>query len=211
MAASDGWFNRIWCGAWSCRPVMSPAGTGGSRVVSIDDRFGVARVIIAAAQRTTKPHGQIRVRSCQQTPYRRPDQHDRVHRGHRVIQRGGIQHPPPAHQPTSPACRAAVNATSKTRSGRCERRNRSRISTNTLCTNGIRCCPSQPPTPAAYRQRTSKVNRCTASRSDKPSNRCNTITAATTDGGTERRPLSANKSANMASGNNTASCRCRNP
>ena len=48
--------------------------------------------------------------------------------------------------------------------------------------------PSYPPTPAAYRQRASKAYRSTASRSDEPSNRCNTITVATTDGGTDRRP-----------------------
>ena len=38
-------------------------------------------------------------------------------------------------RPTNPASCAASNATSKTRSGRAERRSRSRMSTNTVCAN----------------------------------------------------------------------------
>src|SRR5881398_628030 len=54
------------------------------------------------------------------------------------------------------------------------------------------------------------MNRSTASRSDNPSSRCSTITAATTDGGTDRRPTSANRSTNSPSGNSTSRCPCRN-
>jgi hypothetical protein len=38
-------------------------------------------------------------------------------------------------RPTSPACLAAANATSNTRSGRSERRSRSRMSTSTVWAN----------------------------------------------------------------------------
>jgi len=48
----------------------------------------------------------------------------------------------------------------------------------------------------------SKANRSTASRSLQPSIRCNTITTATIIGGTERRPTSVNRSANISSPNN---------
>jgi hypothetical protein len=114
-------------------------------------------------------------------------------------------------RPISPALRAAVRATSKIRSGRSERRSRSRRSTSTVCANPARPVPSQPPTPAAYRQRTSNVNRSVASRSDNPSRRCRSITAATTEGGTDRRPTAANRSANIPSGNSVSRCSCRNP
>jgi hypothetical protein len=52
-------------------------------------------------------------------------------------------------RPTNPAARAASKPTSKTRSGRREQRNRSRMSTNTVCANRVHPAPSYPPTPAA--------------------------------------------------------------
>ena len=55
-----------------------------------------------------------------------------------------------------------------------------------------------------------EVKRLAASRTDSPSNRCSTITIATTGGGTERRPAAANSSANMLSGTSTPRCSCRN-
>ena len=41
--------------------------------------------------------------------------------------------------------------------------------------------------------------------------RCNTITTATIIGGTDRRPTSPNRSANISSGNNPKHSRCSNP
>src|SRR4029453_12943736 len=65
-------------------------------------------------------------------------------------------------------------------------------------------------TPAAYRQRTSKANRWAASRSANPPSRCSTITTARIDGGTDRRPVSSNRSANNSAGNSRARSRARN-
>src|SRR5512132_1220170 len=65
-------------------------------------------------------------------------------------------------------------------------------------------------TPAAYRQRVSKAYRSAASRSDRPSSRCRTITTARIDGGTERRPVGWNRSANNSGGNNRPRSRARN-
>jgi hypothetical protein len=62
-----------------------------------------------------------------------------------------------------------------------------------------------------YFQRASNANRSTASRSESPSIRCSTITTATIIGGTERRPTSVNKSANISSGNNSKHSRCSTP
>ena len=85
------------------------------------------------------------------------------------------------------------------------------MSTSTVCANRAQPDRPYPPTPAAYRQRTSKAYRSTASRSDSPSSRCNTITVATTDGGTDRRPDSVNRSANNSSGNNRSRSRAQEP
>ena len=82
------------------------------------------------------------------------------------------------------------------------------MSTSTVCTNPG-WSKSNPP--AAYFHRASKQNRSTASRSDSPSSRCNTITTATILGATLRRPTLVNRSANISSGNNRAHSRCKNP
>jgi len=111
-------------------------------------------------------------------------------------------------RPTSPAALAASNVTSKIRSGRAEAASRALISTSTVCTNPGN---SKSNPPAAYFHRASKENRSTASRSDSPSIRCNTITTDTIIGGTERRPTSANKSANISSGNRLKHSRCSTP
>jgi hypothetical protein len=55
------------------------------------------------------------------------------------------------------------------------------------------------------------VNRSTASRSEHPSIRCNTITTATIIGGTLRRPTSQNRSENISSGNRSKHSRCNSP
>ena len=60
-------------------------------------------------------------------------------------------------------------------------------------------------------QRASNANRSTASRSESPSIRCSTITTATIIGGTERRPTTVNKSANISSGNRLKHSRCSTP
>ncbi len=71
----------------------------GRRVVVVTRRLSRGRIVIVAGQRGPQLPGQLAVRGVQQPADRRADQRDRVHRGHRVIQRRGIQHPPPAHQP----------------------------------------------------------------------------------------------------------------
>ena len=111
-------------------------------------------------------------------------------------------------RPTRPAAFATSRVTSKIRSGRCERPSLARMSTNTVCTKPGK---SKSNPPAAYFQRASKANRSTASRSEQPSIRCNTITIATIIGGTLRRPTSVNKSANISSGNKLKHSRCSTP
>jgi hypothetical protein len=49
-----------------------------------------------------------------------------------------------------------------------------------------------------------------ASRSDKPSSRCSTITTARIDGGTDRRPVDSNRSANSSGGNSRIRSRAKN-
>jgi hypothetical protein len=104
--------------------------------------------------------------------------------------------------PTSPSWRASAQVTRKIRSGSSERRKRARRSTSTVWAKLAVSSPATASaTPAAYRQRTSKANRSAASRSDKPSSRCSTITTARIDGGTERRPVGWNRSTNSSGGN----------
>ena len=70
----------------------------GCLVVPVDDRLAGTGVVVTAGQQGPKPPGQVHVDHAQQATHRRADQRDRVHRGHRVVQRGGVQHPTPAHQ-----------------------------------------------------------------------------------------------------------------
>ena len=113
--------------------------------------------------------------------------------------------------PTSPTWRASSQVTRKIRSGSAERRSRARRSTSTVWAKLAVSSPATASaTPAAYRQRTSKANRSAASRSDSPSSRCSTITTARIDGGTDRRPVGSNRSANSSGGNSRARSRARN-
>jgi hypothetical protein len=113
--------------------------------------------------------------------------------------------------PTSPTWWARSQVTRKIRSGSAERRSRARRSTSTVWAKLAVSCPATASaTPAAYRQRTSNANRSAASRSDSPSSRCRTITTARTDGGTERRPVCSNRSANSSGGNSRARPWARN-
>jgi hypothetical protein len=113
--------------------------------------------------------------------------------------------------PTSPTWRASSQVTRKIRSGSAEARSRARKSTSTVWAKLAVSSPATASaTPAAYRQRTSKANRSAASRSLSPSSRCSTITTARIGGGTERRPVDSNRSANSSGGNNRARSRARN-
>jgi hypothetical protein len=113
--------------------------------------------------------------------------------------------------PTSPTWRASWQVTRKIRSGSWERPSRARRSTSTVWAKLAVSSPATASaTPAAYRQRTSKANRSAASRSDRPSRRCRTMTTARIDGGTERRPVGWNRSANSSGGNSRARSLARN-
>jgi hypothetical protein len=113
--------------------------------------------------------------------------------------------------PTNPTWRARSQVTLKIRSGSSERRSRARRSTSTVWAKLAASSPATTSaTPAAYRQRTSKANRSAASRSDSPSSRCRTMTTARIDGGTDRRPVGWNRSANSSGGNSRARSRARN-
>jgi hypothetical protein len=113
--------------------------------------------------------------------------------------------------PTSPTSRASWQVTRKIRSGSSDARSRARRSTSTVWAKLAVSSPATASaTPAAYRQRTSKANRSAASRSDRPSRRCSTITTARIDGGTDRRPVGWNRSANSSGGNSRARSRARN-
>ena len=69
------------------------------RIVVVAHRFSRAGVVVVAAQHCPQLGLQLRLGDPQQPADRRTDQRDRVHRGHRVIQRGRIQHPLTPHQP----------------------------------------------------------------------------------------------------------------
>ena len=106
----------------------------GGPVVPVDLRLAVADVVVPAAQHRPQLRRPARRSATREQPaHRRADQRDGVHRGHRVIQRGRVQHPPPA-RPARPRA-AASSPTSKIRSGRVERRSRARMSTSTVCAN----------------------------------------------------------------------------
>ena len=65
--------------------------------------------------------------------------------------------------------------------------------------------------PAATFQRRSVRNACIASRSDRPSSDCNTITVAISSAGTDGRPRpEPNRSANNSSGNRRRRCSAKN-
>ena len=72
--------------------------TGGGILV-VAHRFARRDVVVIAGQQPPQLGLQVGVGRLQQPPDRRAHQRDRVHRGHRVIQRGGVQHPFAAHQP----------------------------------------------------------------------------------------------------------------
>ncbi len=69
------------------------------RVVPVDLRLGRTGVVVPALQRGPQLGLQHHLSHPQQAPHSRADQRDRVHGRHCVVQRGGVQHPPPAHQP----------------------------------------------------------------------------------------------------------------
>ena len=68
-------------------------------VVVVTHRLARRHVVVITGQQRPQLGVQTRADHRQQSPDRRADQRDRVHGGHRVIQRGRVQHPPPAHQP----------------------------------------------------------------------------------------------------------------
>jgi hypothetical protein len=70
----------------------------GRPVVPVDLRLAGRDVAIPARQHRPQLNGQLALGDGEQPPQRRADQGDGVHRGHRVIERGRVQHPPP-HQP----------------------------------------------------------------------------------------------------------------
>jgi hypothetical protein len=73
----------------------------------------------------------------------------------------------------------------------------------------LRAARDESSPPAAYFHRASNANLSAASRSLQPSIRCSTITTATITGGTDRRPASSNRSANISSGNKVKHSRCK--
>jgi hypothetical protein len=71
----------------------------GRPVIPVDLRLTSRDIAIPARQHRPQLSSQRRVGGAEQPPQRRADQRDRVHGGHRVIQRGRVPHPPPPHQP----------------------------------------------------------------------------------------------------------------
>ena len=70
----------------------------GSRVIVVTRRLARPQVIVVAGQQGAQPR--LPLASDREQPAdRRADQRHGVHRGHRVIQRSRVEHPPPAHQP----------------------------------------------------------------------------------------------------------------
>ena len=163
---------------------------------------GLPAATYSSSRASTARNSPPRCARGQQPADRRADQCDRVHRGHRVIQRRRVQHPPPAHQA------AAGRVKHLRRSGPARRPRQPRAHVHQHRVHEPRVVQIHPP--AAYFHRASNANRSTASRSLQPSRRCSTITTATTRRHA-RRPTSVNKSANISSGNSRWRSRCSKP
>jgi hypothetical protein len=71
----------------------------GRPVLPVTDRLPGTRIAVAAAQQPAQLTFQLGVGRLEQPADRRPDHGDGVHRGDRVIQRGGVQHRFPSDQP----------------------------------------------------------------------------------------------------------------
>ena len=108
---------------------------------------------------------------------------------------------------TAPVAAIRSRTASKTRSGAPLTRSRLRHNTSTVEWKAS----SVTANPAAAFHPRSVCNREHASLSERPSNACSTITDATTSPGTDGRPRpDANRSPNIASGNNRVRCRANN-
>ena len=108
---------------------------------------------------------------------------------------------------STPVSAITSRTASKIRSGRSLARSLLRHNVNTVGWNPS----SSSANPAATFQRRSVRNACTASRSDRPSSDCNTITVAITSAGTDGRPRpDGNRSANNSSGNSRWRCSAKN-
>jgi hypothetical protein len=68
-------------------------------VIPVDLRLGQAGVLVGAAKHHPQLGRQPPLSHLQQPPDRRAQQREGVHGRHRVIQRGGVQHPPHPDQP----------------------------------------------------------------------------------------------------------------
>ncbi len=174
-------------------------------VLVVADRFPRGPVVVIACEQATQFGLQHHVARGEQSADRGADQRDRVHRRDRVIQRRRVQHPPAANQTRrlrglQHRLEDPVRLVGRPKPGAHidQHRMRERWVVERQAT-------------AAYFHLASNANRSTASRSEQPSNRCNTITTATIIGGTQLRPESANRSANISSGNSRKHSRCNNP
>ena len=72
------------------------------RVVVITGRLARGGIVVVAAQQAPQLRRQLAIAGPQQPADRRANQRHRVQRGHRVIQRRRVQHPPPPDQPRRP-------------------------------------------------------------------------------------------------------------
>jgi hypothetical protein len=74
----------------------------GRLVIPVDLRLGQAGVLVGAAKHRPQLGLQCLIGYLDQSPDGRAQQRDGVHGGDRVIQRGGVQHPPHPDQPGLP-------------------------------------------------------------------------------------------------------------
>jgi hypothetical protein len=111
---------------------------------------------------------------------RRDQLGDGVLGGDRILQDGGVQHPP-TRPLSTPVCSTTWRTASKIRRGRFEARRHARQYTGTVGWNPS----SSSRSPQATFQAISRRNALIASRSDRPSSACSTITVATTWVGTD--------------------------
>ena len=167
----------------------------GRLVIPVDLRLGQAGGLVGAAPHHPQLGRQPPLRHLQQPPDRRAQQRDGVHGGDRVLQRGGVQHPPHPDQPSLPG-RSHGDLKDPLWSGR-GGQPRPHVHQHGMAEAGVvKGQPTAGVLPAGVE---AERLDCLAVR--QPCNRCSTITVATIRGGTLRRPTSANRSANSSSPN----------
>ena len=165
-------------------------------VIPITDRFARRRVVVITNQDCPQLGFQVAVDNLQQPADRCTDHRHRVLGGDRVIQRCRVQHPFRGHdpRPTGGIERDFEDPTRTVRAGQ----------------PGTHIDQHRVHEPGMIKRQTAtrilptcvELERLDRLPIRQPVQACSTITVATICGGTDRRPVAVNRSANNSSGNN---------